>query len=91
MNLHLRSDFQYVGESVLGNVDFLDLDQGDYFQLNAGAGLDTENWTLEFTLSNILNNRANRFSLGNPFSVAGGQQITPLRPITGRLSFRYKF
>jgi iron complex outermembrane receptor protein len=36
-------------------------------------------------VENLLDSRANRFSFGNPFSVAGGTQRTPLRPRTVRI------
>lgn len=71
---------RYVGRSVLGTGDFLDVSQGKYAVLDAQLGW---HWRrLDFSLSgdNLANASANRFALGNPTILATRQQTTPLRP-----------
>lgn len=48
-------------------------------------------WTLRLGIDNILDTRANSFAFGNPFSIALGEQNTPVRPRTSALSVRRRF
>nr|WP_294042516.1 TonB-dependent receptor [Sphingomonas sp.] len=77
----------YVGRSVLGTGDLLDVNQGNYAVLGASAGLQWRNVELSLTVDNAGNNQANRFAFGNPFTLVTRNQLTPLRPLNARLGF----
>jgi iron complex outermembrane recepter protein len=85
LKLKLNSTVRYVGASRLGTTPSLILEQGEYAQVDASAGIDAGAWRITLDATNVLNVSGNSFSYGNPFSVALGQQITPLRPRTLRL------
>jgi outer membrane receptor protein involved in Fe transport len=70
----------YVGRSVLGTGDLLDVSQGDYATLGASAGLRWRNLDLTLGLDNLTDAAANRFAFGNPFGLPARNQVTPLRP-----------
>lgn len=82
---------EYVGTSYLGISEPFDISQGDYVQTTLGARADFGRWGLSVDMENILDSRANRFSFGNPFSVAEGNQRTPLRPRTVRIGIDARF
>lgn len=86
-----RAAVRYVGRSFLGVSPPLDLRQGGYALAEAEARIGTGARGLRLSIDNLLNVRANRFSFGNPFSVAEGRQITPLRPRTFRIGFDARF
>ena len=71
---------RYVGRSVLGTGDFLDVSQGRYAVVDAQLGWHWRNLDLSITGDNLANATANRFALGNPTILATRQQTTPLRP-----------
>jgi len=75
----------YVGRSVLGTGDLLDVSQGDYTTLGASAGVRWRNLDLTLGLDNLTDATANRFSFGNPFGLAARNQVTPLRPRNVRI------
>jgi len=79
------ASLRYVGKSRLGISAPLDLKQGGYAQGDIGARLDFGRYGVSLDLTNVADAKGNRFSLGNPFSVTQGNQITPLRPRTLRL------
>jgi len=81
----------YVGTSYLGVGAPFDIPQGDYFEAAVGARVDFGRWGLSLDIENLLDSRANRFSYGNPFSVADGNQRTPLRPRTVRIGIDARF
>ncbi|SLJ90253.1 TonB-dependent receptor plug domain-containing protein [Novosphingobium mathurense] len=81
----------YVGTSVLGVSAPFDIPQGNYLDTAIGAKADFGRWGLSLDIENLLDSRANRFSYGNPFSVANGDQRTPLRPRTIRLGIDARF
>lgn len=76
---------RYVGRSVLGTGDFLELSQGQYAALDSHVGWHWRNLDLTLSGDNLTNVRANRFSLGNPLILATRAQTTPLRPRNVRL------
>ena len=41
--------------------------------------------------SNLLDSRGNRFAMGSPFTLAQGDQITPLRPRTIAIGADFSF
>lgn len=81
----LRLSASFVGRSVLGTGDLFDLSQGRYLLLGAAGGVDWRGAHWSLTAENLGNAAANRFSFGNPFSLAARDQITPLRPRSLRL------
>lgn len=81
----------YIGTSFLGVGTPFDISQGDYFDTAIGARADFGRWGLSLDIDNLLDSRANRFSYGNPFSVAEGNQRTPLRPRTVRIGIDARF
>jgi len=89
--LSLSSSLRYVGKSRLGLGAPLNLRQGGYSVGDAGLRLAFGRTGISLDVRNIGNARGNQFSLGNPFSVAEGNQITPLRPRTVRLGIDRAF
>lgn len=81
----------YIGTSYLGPSDPFDIPQGDYLDTAIGARADFGRWGLSLAIENLFDSRANRFSYGNPFSVAEGNQRTPLRPRTVRIGIDARF
>lgn len=81
----------YIGTSYLGIGAPFDISQGDYFDTAIGVRADFGRWGLSLDIENLLDSRANRFSYGNPFSVADGHQRTPLRPRTVRIGIDARF
>jgi len=79
------ASLRYVGKSRLGISPPLDLKQGHYAEGDVGARLDLGRFGVSLDVTNVADVRGNLFSLGNPFSVTQGNQITPLRPRTLRL------
>lgn len=75
----------YVGRSVLGTGDLLDVSQGDYATASLTAGARWRNLDVSLGLDNVTDVRANRFAFGNPFGLANRTQATPLRPRSLRL------
>lgn len=82
---NVRLTGAYVGRSVLGTGDLFDIVQGRYFLLGAAAGIDWRGARWSLSAENLGNVRGNRFSYGNPFTLAARDQITPLRPRNIRL------
>jgi outer membrane receptor protein involved in Fe transport len=89
--LSLSSSLRYVGKSRLGLSAPLNLRQGGYSVGDLGARLSLGRTGISLDATNIGDVRGNQFSLGNPFSVALGNQITPLRPRTIRLGIDRSF
>lgn len=81
----------YIGTSHLGVGAPFDISQGDYFDTAMGARAEFGRWGLSFDIDNLLDSRANRFSYGNPFFVADGNQRTPLRPRTVKIGIDARF
>ncbi len=76
---------RYVGRSVLGTGDFLDVSQGRYTVLDAQLGWHRRALAVTLAADNLTNVVGNRFSLGNPTILVARQQTTPLRPRSVRL------
>lgn len=89
--LTLDGSLRFIGESTLAIGQPLNLPQGNFYNAVAGARLDFGRWGLSLDAQNLTNSRGNRFSYGNPFSVADGKQVTPLRPRTIRLGLDARF
>ena len=91
LSLGLDAAVRYVGRSHLGIGAPIDLVQGGFVEGQIGGRLDFSRFGLSLDVDNVGDARGNRFSFGNPFSVAGGLQTTPLRPRTIRLGFDASF
>jgi outer membrane receptor protein involved in Fe transport len=89
--LALDAAFRYVGRSHLGIGAPVDLVQGGFVEGQIGGRMDFGRFGVSLDIDNVADARGNRFSFGNPFSVADGEQITPLRPLTMRLGFDASF
>lgn len=76
---------RYVGRSVLGTGDYLEISQGQYAAVDSHAGWHWRNLDLTLSADNLTNVRANRFALGNPLILATRAQSTPLRPRSVRI------
>ncbi len=83
--LSTEASVRYVGTSMLGVGPLLDIPQGNYFVVDAGARLDLGKVTLSLNLANVGDVRANTFSFGDPFGLAQRNQMTPLQPRTFRI------
>ena len=83
--LNVGASVVYVGRSVLGTGDLLDISQGRYAVLGARVGWIRRRVGLSLIADNLTDARANRFALGNPFMLAARDQSTPLRPFNARL------
>ncbi|MBX7502163.1 TonB-dependent receptor [Qipengyuania sp. YG27] len=90
-NLQLDGSVGYIGKSYLGIGQAFEREQGKYFDTTVGGRLEFGNWGLALDIDNILDSRANRFSFGNPFTLASEDQRTPLRPRTIRIGLDARF
>lgn len=75
----------YVGRSVLGTGDFLDISQGAFWTMGLSAGLRLGRVDISLDAQNLTNRTANQFAFGNPFMLVVRDQVTPLRPRSVRL------
>ena len=91
LGLGLDASLRYVGRSHLGIGAPIDLVQGGFVAGQLGGRLDFGRFGLSLDVDNVGDARGNRFSFGNPFSVASGLQTTPLRPRTVRIGLDASF
>ena len=77
---------RYISHSRLDVGSVFHFQQGDYTDLTASVGVETGRWRLAVIGDNLLDSRANRFAIGNPFGAAQGTQTTPPRPRNIRLA-----
>ena len=92
LRLKLDGTVRLIGASSLGTTAPLLLEHGETTQVDLSAALvASAGWTLSLDATNLFNASSNTFSYGNPFTVAEGKQITPLRPFTIRLGIRADF
>ena len=90
-NLTVDASFRGFGKSNLGVGPLLDDSQGNYGVVNIGARLGCPRFGLSLDISNLGDTRANSFAFGNPFGLAGRNQITPVRPRTIRMGIDVRF
>jgi len=76
----------YIGPSRLGIGPVLGESQGDYVDTGLAMRVGNERRGLSLTLTNLLDSRGNRFSLGTPFVEGNEGFLTPLRPRTLRIA-----
>lgn len=81
---------RYTGHSFVGVGTMLNVKQGDYAAVDLSAGWKRHGIGISLNFDNLLDQDGNRFALGNPFGVAARDQMTPLRPRTGRLTLTYE-
>jgi outer membrane receptor protein involved in Fe transport len=82
----LSGQANYVGRSRLSFDESLDRKMGNYATVATSASFTHDKWTLSGRIDNLLDIEGDTFAFGNPFSIASGQQYTPLRPRTFTLS-----
>jgi len=85
------ADYAYTGISQLSFVPSDELTMGGNHYLNARLNLSNEHWKIEAYIDNILDDKSNTFSFGNPFTFRLQQQVTPQRPRTAGLRVRKNF
>lgn len=78
----LYASLHYVGPSVLGPAPLLDIRQGGYAVVDVGGTRRLGQVRLRLSVDNLLNTRANRFSLGNPLLLYRRDGAAPLQPRT---------
>lgn len=92
LTFKLDGTVRLIGASSLGTTAPLILEHGETTQVDLSASLvASQGWAISLDATNLLNASGNTFSYGNPFTVADGKQITPLRPLTVRLGIRAGF
>lgn len=91
LSLAVDAALRYVGRSHLGIGAPIDLVQGGFVDARIGGRLAFGRFGISLDIDNLADARGNRFSFGNPFSVATGLQTTPLRPRTFRLGLDTRF
>jgi outer membrane receptor protein involved in Fe transport len=89
--LSAETSVRYVGKSMLGVGQLLDIPQGNYFVVDADTRLDFGRFTVSLNLDNIGDVRSNTFAFGNPFTLTQRNQMTPLQPRTLRLGIETRF
>ncbi len=85
VTFHSQGSLGYVGSSMLGTGDLLDVGQGNYLTLDLSSSMKWRNMEISLAVANATNATANRFAFGNPFTLAARDQVTPLRPLNVRL------
>lgn len=92
LSLKLDGTARLIGASSLGTAAPLIIEHGETTQVDLSASLvASQGWAISLDARNLLDSSGNTFSYGNPFTVAEGRQVTPLRPLTVRLGIRAGF
>ncbi|MBJ6120394.1 TonB-dependent receptor [Sphingomonas sp. BT553] len=81
---------RYVGSSRLGVGPVLGQRQGSYLDSGISGRLGLPGFGITASITNLTNERGNRFALGTPFTT-GRDQVTPLRPRTVRIGIDAPF
>ena len=89
--LSLNASARYVGRSWLGVGNALNIPQGNFLVTEFGGGFEIGATTINLQVENLTDVRGNTFAYGNPFTALDRRQVTPLRPLTVRLSFEHTF
>ena len=71
---------RYIGRSRLSFDPGLERTMGDYELVRVGAAVDRAGWTLGLRATNLLDDRADSFAFGNPFTVRTTPQRTSPQP-----------
>ena len=91
LGLRFNASARYVGKSRLGIGPILGEAQGDWLDTRVATALETDRQAFTLSVSNLLDEKGNRFALGSPFTLLHRRQITPLRPRTVRLGWEIRF
>lgn len=81
----------YLGSSRLSFDQGLDRKMGNYATADVSANFSRESWSIYGEISNLLNARADSFAFGNPFSIRGAPQFTPLQPRSFTIGIQRKW
>jgi outer membrane receptor protein involved in Fe transport len=85
----LHADVNYTGASRLSFEEALDRRTPGYATLDARVTLQRAGLDLSLAAANLLNSHADTFAFGNPFSIRGNSQYTPLQPRALTLGIAY--
>jgi outer membrane receptor protein involved in Fe transport len=91
LTLRLVGEASYVGHAGLSFDASLPPRMGHYLRARLSAEVANENWRLTAFVSNPFNDAGDTFAYGNPFSLRGASQVTPLRPRTAGLRLAATF
>lgn len=86
LNLDLAASYAYVGHARLTFDAATAPSMGDYSTLRLAATLRSGPWEAGVSVDNALDSRGDTLAFGNPFSFRAGDQHTPQRPRTIRLT-----
>ncbi len=89
-DLTVDGSARYIGSSRLGVGPVLGQRQGSYLDTEVITRLDFARFGVTASISNLTDERGNRFALGTPFTT-GRDQVTPLRPRTLRIGIDTRF
>lgn len=81
-NALLTSSVTYIGRSFLTFEKDLAPSMGDYLDSNLRISVQRDALQAGLFIENVINERGNTFSFGNPFYLSAQAQETPLRPRT---------
>ena len=87
----LGADYNYAGSNRLLFNEENTPSAEAYHLANIRLDLKKADWLVRFYIDNLFDSDANSFAFGNPFSLAAVSQITPLRPRTLGLEFRWTY
>lgn len=90
-DLSLSGWARYVGRSRLGVGPVLGMRQGEYLDTGLALRATRGRYALSATLTNLADQRGNRFALGSPLMLGREEQVTPLRPRTLRIGIEAAF
>lgn len=76
------AQMNYIGSSRLSFDPNLDRKMGDYTTVGLNALFSRSHVAVSLRVDNLLNTKGDSFAFGNPFSIALGEQYTPVRPRT---------
>jgi outer membrane receptor protein involved in Fe transport len=91
MRLIIDGNARYSGASRLGVGPLLNIPQGGYVDAAIEGRLELGAIGLTLGVTNLADERGNRFAFGNPFTVTQRTQMTPLRPRTVRIGIDASF
>lgn len=89
--LTVTGSARYFGSSTLGIGAPLNVKQGNYINSDLGARVAIGTLGFSLDVSNLADARGNRFAYGNPFGLAGQDQVTPQVPRRVRLGLDVQF
>jgi iron complex outermembrane receptor protein len=89
--INVDGTLRYVGPSKLGIGTPFALSQGRYLTNSVAVSYAFDRAQISVGIDNLGDVRGNRFSFGNPFGFAAGNQRTPLRPRSFRVAVSRSF